>query len=315
MLLIVTERGDLTADWLILELEDRGARFLRFNTEDYPTDVGLVWRPEGAALRIRGRVYPLSEFSAVWYRRPVSPRLPDAYSSEQAEWALRESWEALMGAWRTLDALWINHPDRNRLAESKPEQLVTAARLGFEVPESLVTNEPDELRAFLAKHQRGIVCKPLWNGRVPVDEDERLFFTSPCNVAAVSHHPLGAEPYLFQEHVRKRADLRVTVVGCEAFTVRIESQKETDTKTDWRKGKPGRLDHVPDDLPTELAELCVGLCEHYGLHFGAIDLARRPDGGYTFFELNPNGQWAWVEQRTGLPLRARLADRLLAAGA
>lgn len=48
----------------------------------------------------------------------------------------------------------------------------------------------------------------------------------------------------------------------------------------------------------------------YGLRFAAIDLARRTDGGYTFFELNPNGQWAWVEQMTGLPLRAALANEL-----
>jgi hypothetical protein len=41
MLLIVTERGDLTADFLILELEARGAEFLRFNTEDYPLALQL----------------------------------------------------------------------------------------------------------------------------------------------------------------------------------------------------------------------------------------------------------------------------------
>jgi hypothetical protein len=43
-----------------------------------------------------------------------------------------------------------------------------------------------------------------------------------------------------------------------------------------------------------------------------VDLARRPDGSYTFFELNPNGQWAWIEQRTSVPLRAHLADLLTA---
>jgi len=48
----------------------------------------------------------------------------------------------------------------------------------------------------------------------------------------------------------------------------------------------------------------------YGLEFSAIDLARHIDGTYVFFELNPNGQWAWVEQLTGLPLRYRLADLL-----
>jgi glutathione synthase/RimK-type ligase-like ATP-grasp enzyme len=75
------------------------------------------------------------------------------------------------------------------------------------------------------------------------------------------------------------------------------------------------LAHTVETLPSDVVELCVALCRSYKLQFGAIDLARRPDGGYTFFEINPNGQWAWVEQRTGLPLRARLADLLLAGSA
>lgn len=315
MVLIITERGDLTADWLIRELEERAAPFVRFNTEDYPTQVRLTWRPEEAALRIRGAAYPLSEFTSVWYRRPVVPRVPDDLSPEAARWAVREAWEALQGAWRTLEAVWVNHPDANRRAESKPEQLRTAAELGFEVPVTLVTNEPDELRAFIGSHPGGVVCKPLWDGQVPSegDEDARLFFTTAMRADEVPIDELGPEPYLFQERIPKRYDIRVTVIGEEAFAARIESQGQTDTQTDWRHGRPGRLPHEPEELPDELAERCVALCQHYDLRFGAIDLALRPDGGYTFFEVNPNGQWAWVEQRTGLPLRARLADLLLAA--
>lgn len=311
MLLIVTERGDLTADWLIRELEDRDAPFVRFNTEDYPTKVRLSWQAGGATIQLRGNRYPLTEFDAIWYRRPVAPRLSAELPEPMQEWATRESAEALLGTWRTLDALWVNHPDRNRLAESKPEQLRSASRIGFEVPATLVTNDSEEAKAFFAEQAGGVVCKPLWDGRVPVGDERKLFFTSLIDESAVSLDDLGSGlPYLFQAHIPKRYDLRVTVIGQEAFAVRIESQDEDDARTDWRRGRPGALLHAPEALPDEIAERCVALCEHYGLRFGAIDLARRTDGGYSFFEINPNGQWAWLEQRTGLPLRSRLADLL-----
>jgi glutathione synthase/RimK-type ligase-like ATP-grasp enzyme len=316
VLLIVTERGDLTADWLVLELARRRAPFVRFNTEDYPTAATLTWTPSGGELTLGDTMHGLAEFSAVWYRRPIPPNLPAELSDAQRLWATREASEALLGAWRTLDAVWVNHPDRNRLAESKPEQLKAAQRLGFEVPDTLVTNDRERVREFVANHPQGVVCKPLWDGRVPVQEgDERLFFTTRLDETSVKVDELGPEPYLFQALVEKRVDVRVTVIGGEAFAAAIDSQRSHETATDWRRSHAAALPHAVEELPDDVAVRCVELARCYGLRFGAIDLARRPDGGYTFFELNPNGQWAWVEQRTGLPLRARLADLLLAEAA
>lgn len=314
MLLIVTQRGDYHTDWVVIELNARGIPFLRFNTEDYPVSTPLEWTSSGEAyLTIRGNRQPLSEVDAVWYRRPVPPVMPTELPAPQAAWARGEAREALMGAWRTLDALWVNHPDRNRVAESKLLQLRTAVDLGFEVPKSLVSNSREMVSAFLDEHPDGVVCKPLYDGRVPVDGEDQLFFTSGVDRETISLRELGPEPYLFQELIPKRYDIRATVIGEEVFAARIDSQRTADTRTDWRRGHPGELDHAAVELPDDVASRCVALCERFGLHFGAIDLALRPDAGYTFFEVNPNGQWAWVEQRTGLPLRAQMVS-LLASG-
>lgn len=311
MLLIVTERGDFHADWLILELETRQVQFVRFNTEDYPQHSRLIWRNDDrSALIIGSQTYDLSDFDAIWYRRPVPPQMPADTPAPLAAWAQLEAREALLGAWRTLDALWVNHPDRNRVAESKLGQLRAARALGFDVPSTLVTNERTALTEFLDGHVHAI-CKPLYDGRVPGGERERVFFTSLLDENVNLDH-LGSEPYLFQELIDKRYDVRVTVIGDDVFAARIDSQDQPETRTDWRRSAPGDLQHTVETLPDDVATLCVALCRHYDLSFGAIDLARRVDGGYSFFEINPNGQWAWVEQRTGLPLRARLADLLTA---
>lgn len=313
MILVVTNREDHTADWLILELVNRDAKFFRFNTEDYVADTKLTWAPPHSAhLDVRGRVCDLSSVTSVWYRRPVSPRVSNDLSAEKASWAIGEAREVLEGMWRAhRDLLWVNHPDRNLAASSKPEQLAVARSVGFLVPDTLITNAPEEVRDFAQSRGEGIICKPLRNGRLSVEGKEHLFFTSLLGQEALkSLSEVGPEPYLFQELIKKRYDVRVTVIGDDAFAARIQSQRSSDGRVDWRRGEPARLHHEIEQLPEEVKQRCVDLVKRYGLQFGAIDLAVDLEGRYVFFELNPNGQWAWIEQVTGLPLRSRLADLL-----
>ncbi len=232
MVRIVSQRGDYHADWLVLELRERGVSFVRFNTEDYPLSASLRWTNDHQAwLCVGDGDYDLAAVSAVWYRRPVPPVVADDLSAPAAAWARTEAREALMGVWRTLEALWVNHPDRNRLAESKQLQLRTAMELGFDVPQSLVSGDRETVEEFLVAHPRGVICKPLVSGRVPIGADEQVFFTSPINAQSVSLSTLGAEPYLFQELVPKLYDVRVTVIGDEALAVRIDSGRRRRAST------------------------------------------------------------------------------------
>jgi glutathione synthase/RimK-type ligase-like ATP-grasp enzyme len=64
-------------------------------------------------------------------------------------------------------------------------------------------------------------------------------------------------------------------------------------------------------LPRRLADQLVALTRSYGLYFAAIDLVLDPEGNYWFLELNPAGQWAWLEQEIGVPISAALTRCLL----
>jgi len=315
LLLLVTNRDDVTADWLVLELRRRAASFVRFNTEDYPARVRLRWTPRRTSLVIDGREIAGHAVTGVWWRRALPPQLPAPLSSAEARWASGEALAALGGFWRSLDARWVNPPAGNLEADCKPEQLRRAARLGLDVPPTLVTNDVEAARAFIAGHAR-VVCKSLHDARVPRGdgEDHGLFYTTLVTLDDLSPTSgFGAEPYLLQALVDKSYDLRVTVIGDHAYACRINSQDWPEARIDWRLGDAARMAHAVDPLERDVAERCVALTRSYGLRFSAIDLARRIDGGCSFFELNANGQWAWVEQLTGLPLASRLADELLAS--
>ena len=315
LLLLVTNRDDITADWLVLELRRRGTPFVRFNTEDYPTRVRLHWTPSQASLVIDGREITADAVIGVWWRRALPPQFDATLSTAEEAWAASEALAALKGFWQSLDARWVNPPAGNVEADCKPEQLRRAAQIGFDVPPTLITNDIETARAFVTEHGK-VVCKSLHDPRVPRRgaEGYGMFYTSLVALDDLSATSgFGAEPYLLQALVEKQCDLRVTVIGEQAYACRIASQGRPEARIDWRLGDVTRMPHALEPLERDVADRCIALTQSYGLRFSAIDLARRPDGSCAFFELNANGQWAWVEQLTGLPLASRLADELLAS--
>src|SRR5689334_11324176 len=145
MILIVTNRQDQTADFLILELKNRKADYVRFNTEDFPKIVSLNWGIkngliDGYITFPKRRVH-LNEITSIWYRRPVSP-VPDSKLVEQEvkDFVIEESRTALEGLWRTLTCFWVSNPDNIRVAENKLYQLAIASQEGFITWPTTVTN-------------------------------------------------------------------------------------------------------------------------------------------------------------------------------
>lgn len=319
MIIIVTNRQDHTADFLILELQKRLADYVRFNTEDFPQRVQVTWQAGGSELDGRFS-FPKTEvdfkdIQSVWYRRPVPP-IPCGDIDDDPvayEFALAESQAALDGIWRSLDCFWVSHPDNLRRAEFKLYQLKVAAQVGFRVWPTIVTNNPEIAQAFYYAQEEKIVYKPLRRGRLVRDESVSLIYTNPIgSVEAEEFDRVAYAPSLLQRYVPKRVEIRVTVIGTKVFAVEIHSQEHTDSRYDWRRGDTAQLHHEPHLLPPEVKSKCAALVETLGLAFGAIDLILTPEGEYVFLEINPNGQWAWIQQlRPEIPLRETLADLLI----
>ena len=106
---------------------------------------------------------------------------------------------------------------------------------------------------------------------------------------------MHAAPCRFQNLVEKAYELRVTVIGQSVISMGINSQKHEDTKIDWRVGQLRRdlYDVVP--LPPIVRQRVFDLMSRLGLVYGALDLIVTPDDEYVFLEINPGGQWLWME--------------------
>ncbi|KTT98232.1 ATP-dependent carboxylate-amine ligase [Sphingomonas sanguinis] len=309
MILLVTNKRDVTTDYVVMEMRRRGLRFCRLNTEDLPQHEIAMIDGDPANLTLTGPCGELSisDVTGAYYRRPGS--IEGGGSNAVAEYVVAE-WSAILRSlWNALEGRWLNSPFSILRAEDKPRQLATARRVGLQIPGTLVTNAFEMARAFLA--DGAMVAKPLRHALINEGEVGSVVFTSRVNSLEVEDaDAFRREPMIMQREVPKRSDIRVLVVDDQVFATRILSQVHGETQVDWRKGVRKDLDHEITELPIEVASACILVARDLGLRFAAIDLVEDKDGRFWFLEANPNGQWAWIEQRTGAPVTAAIVDAL-----
>lgn len=240
----------------------------------------------------------LNDVDSIWYRRLPNIQhegLPKAWMNTMVESELRS---AYFGWFRSLDCLHVNHPERNDASSYKLYQLDLARRVGLTIPQTLVTNRPDEVREFYKKCKSQVIYKLIGertNFYLPKYEPGPGIPTLLLREEDLEHlEQVSLAPHIFQECIIKKYDIRVTVIGKKLFAVKIDSQAG-DGSLDWRRDYSVDMD--PIELPDDVHSACLRLVERFGLNYGAIDLCVDQTDRHVFFEINNAGQYLWIEQK------------------
>lgn len=318
MILIITSKEDITVDYVILKLHSLEAPYLRLNTEDFPSDT-TIWAgfddgSQNIQLKTQSKTYSLTNVSGIWYRRPGIPTAhKNVVDAGFRNYTQHESYEFLQGIYSILPERWLNDPFLIHKAECKPFQLKLAQEIGFHVPRTCIGNSSTAAIELARSLDRDIVVvKPIRNAVVEKQGKEHVVFTNRIESPTLEQiSALEYSPCIVQEFIDKQCDIRVTVVGDQVFPVGIDSQSNPETQTDWRVGEHIELAHSRIELPESIKQLCLMLVKRTGLKFSAIDLALGKDGEFYFLELNPNGQWAWIEERVGYDISGCIARQLV----
>lgn len=311
MHLIVTSKRDLTSDFIILELQRRGLPYFRLNTEDIPKAVFrcVPGDPGAWQFDLPNASFDLSRVNAAYFRRPGMPEALLEISEGERSYSALEWYATLQSLYWAVGERWLNPPHLIALAENKIYQLTLARALGFLIPDTLVSNDPIAAREFASKGE--IIGKPLRNSVVKGLELDRVVFTTRVSINEQTD-PLSirACPMILQREIRKQFDVRVTVVGDQVFAATIDSQSDSATEVDWRRTSKPDLAHAVYHLPEDVADQCIALTQKMGLRFGAVDFVLDRDDQLWFLEINPNGQWGWIETRTGQPIAAAIVSEM-----
>jgi glutathione synthase/RimK-type ligase-like ATP-grasp enzyme len=311
VILAVSHRGDEHARAVLGALARRGAAAELLDLADLPAGGRLALAfgaPGPRRLLLEGQLpIDADRITALWWRRPRPPRPPPGLPAARAERAARHTLAAVAGLVASLEgrALLVNHPWRDDAAGEKVLQLAAAARCGLRVPRTLVTSDPEEAAAFLAATGRGgAVHKAVVAAEGDWRRTRRVGRRGAAGIRDLRHAPA-----ILQERV-PGVDVRVTAVGDELFAAEIDARRSS-SPDDYR-GVERECRFAACRVPAEVRAGLGRLLRALGLRFGAADFRRGPGGAWRFLELNPAGQWLFVEQRTGQPISdavAALLDR------
>lgn len=301
--LIATMAGDFHAAVVALELERRGHQIIDFYGEDYPRDqtqsFGLTSESSAVTFVCGGSKFDLSDVHVVWNRRKIAFTFPNYIHSDDEKFVRGELRAFADAMWATVApaAFWINPVEVTASARHKLKQVLVARRVGFAVPDTLVSNCESDIRTFIRMHSDvGTIYKsfrPAWWDRP--DEFRSLFATLILESDLPVGETLQSCPGIYQEFVKKVYEIRVTVCGRTAVSIKLNPSSSSKQTVDSRERQLIGVDSEIYILPDRVKDMVFAFMDALDLRFGCFDLVRGEDGLYYFLEVNEAGQFLWID--------------------
>ncbi|WP_374013715.1 hypothetical protein [Pseudoxanthomonas koreensis] len=288
--------------WIDPVVEDRNFDF-RFAVSDHRGNCA------GEMIDARGEVLPLGSIRSVWSRgasyfgglttRPgTSANLvhyESIYAYEYLWWMLR-------------DRVWVNPILGNRVFCNRLVQTQIAVQCGMDVPRQMVATRGQDVLAFAHDGRR--IIKGISQGGYR-ETGPRQIKTEYFRDDGPGLDGRLAAPVLLQEYIEKDHELRVVVVGESVYAAAIDSAKNEATALDSRLWNQVGLTYYRVKLADAEREALVDINRRLGLVYSSVDLVRGLDGKLYFLEVNPAGQWSFIEMLTGFPITERIVEALL----
>ena len=312
--LCITEEIDVHGNALQWALGELGTRVDIWSIADFPDQSHTSIRIPAAGGKSRVTIQGLSApetYLSIWNRRPSRPeRLPSGLAQEDRSMSLYEAHLFVENLKPVVSpgAVWINPFETRRLQLSKALQLELAAEVGFRIPETLMSNNYDDVRAFVSEHSGNVIYKSFhqaaWRNQA-TETDYRIFTTRVSEEDLAEPVSITACPGTYQQLIPKASELRVTFFGKTYYAMRIFSQESARGQLDWRSDVSRESPTESAVLPDSVLEKCQLLAAKMGLLHGSMDLIESTDGSLVFLEVNEMGQFLWLEDyHPELPLLA-----------
>lgn len=311
-LLIFSHVGDVHADAVAAVLRSQGTPCEIFRFDEFPIKSTITYDLEdgGPQLKGPGTNARLGEFGIVWNRRGWEPVFPSELHEEDRRLIgpICARYCDEMRITPPPGQIWVNGRSAQLAMRSKALQLQIARRLGFQIPETLITNDPEAARRFVARPGEFVIksISPMhW------DETGGVISLPTTRIKAEAlDEDISVQscPMIYQRYVDKAYELRVVVFGRRTLWVKIHSQGPGRYAEDWRHGMVDELALEAVDPPPELDARILSFCREAGLLHASFDLAVTPAGATVFFEVNEQGQSLWIEEiNPEIPVLSMLA--------
>jgi glutathione synthase/RimK-type ligase-like ATP-grasp enzyme len=308
MILIVTIQDDIHALSVQRHLAQLGyPDCVILESDRISADHQIHWaannEKQDAYLEIRGsgRI-AISSIDLIWWRRvradqSLEVEIGDKHQLDLINNDCRGALNGVLAA--AFTGIWVSRPDSTLRASDKLFQLSIAKQCGFRVPDTLVSQCRNEVEEFVDRHHRNVIVKPVVGAVGPLIYTQ--FMRDPTCLDAASFQ---ACPAVYQEYISGTRHIRLNCFGDRSYAAVIETEE-----LDWRPNL--KVPIAQWDVPDSLHGRVRGVLDKLDLAMGVFDFKLTPDGEVVWLEVNPQGQFLFLEPLTKLPLGERFADYLL----
>ncbi|MDB5237394.1 MAG: hypothetical protein JWL88_496 [Parcubacteria group bacterium] len=290
-------------------LPDRAS--INLSLDGSGTVVGFIDVLKHVDKELKDYCLSIEDIHVAWYLRENISDPNDKDTSLEIRFSQNESRHAFLSLLSVLQCKWVNRKEViSRVSSNKLYQQQIAIRSGLRVPRTVVSNDAESVIGFSGV-EGGLLLKTL--GYMDLDESGDSFIYSERfehSEIIESSIAIHACPVFAQEYVEKRYEYRIMVLGSQILACRIDSQASPMTKTDWRHYDFDHVEHSPAILPLSVQENLLRFMNNIGLNYGAIDLIETLEGEYVFLEVNPCGQWGWIEHYAKLSIPSAVAKMI-----
>jgi ATP-GRASP peptide maturase of grasp-with-spasm system len=315
MILILTGEDDVSSDLVIEWLDYFNHDYVRINSLDFLYKNIEITQENGViSIKINTQIINIDDIKVVWYRKfgvsGDSDFFHEVYNTfnQNISRQLLKEFSKVLNYVNLIfkDKYWLTDPVNVSL--NKLEVLKIASICGFSTPYSKLLNNKKDIDPkcdFIVKSicDSTILC---------VAERNFTMYTNIITPEDIKHIPSTFFPSLIQEKIEKEYEVRVFYLDKKCYSMAIFSQKDTQTKIDFRRYNwkcPNRS--VPYKLPKQECVKIVKLMKMLGLNCGSIDLIKSTDGKYYFLEVNPTGQFGMVDFPCNYGLHKKVAEILV----
>jgi glutathione synthase/RimK-type ligase-like ATP-grasp enzyme len=240
----------------------------------------------------------LMDYDAVWFRRQAIPKLSQNIHSNDQDFVFNENMSHMRAIWFALEkkAFCVNPISSYYKANSKLLQLQLAKQLGLFFPETLISNNLEDLKTFIKKNQPNETIYKTFVPNAWEENDEMFsFYTTVISEDLLpSSSVLALTPGIYQKRINKQFEVRATFFGNTNISVKIVNSAED---VDWRlKSATSGLKIEPITLCKEIENKCLLMMKELGIVFGCFDFIVTDDNQYVFLEVNEMGQFLWIEE-------------------
>ena len=295
-ILIITCSYDKTIDYIIEKNKYR-ANFFRFNVDLF-ADYGITISNSYWEISYRNNTINSNTALSIYYRKPTFPDTSD-FAPEYRRIINSDILAIIDGLANSFSGVVLTKPYLLRQAENKIFQLIYAKSHSVLMPKSFIGNN-DYWKCI--NDQR--IIKPISVGKIETSSGIAIIQTNLMHENDSYDSP-ELTPVYIQEYIKKSFEVRITVVDDDFFAVKIVS----DNMIDWRAGNNNQYEII--DIPIEIKKCIKMMMKDFQLRFGAIDYIVDVDGKWYFLEINPNGQWQWLECILGLSISDSIMNMLL----